>query len=111
MFSSSDTVPNMPARRDGDELLPVESEHVIAWPTVGRAAPPDLVVAAGVAAGLVIEIKASSVRKLADRSGVSRSTISRIVNGKTWPSTRDVARLEAATGRSLWTTVTMSTRA
>jgi DNA-binding Xre family transcriptional regulator len=43
-----------------------------------------------------------SLRKLADLTGITHSTISRVINGKVMPDLGTLARLEAAFGFQLW---------
>jgi len=66
------------------------------WPHIQGAAPPDLVAVAAIARALAAELQGVSLREAERRSGVSRSTISRILNGQTWPTVREIARLEQA---------------
>lgn len=43
-----------------------------------------------------------TVRALAEKTGVSASTISDILNGSVWPSVATLAQLEVALGVKLW---------
>ncbi len=88
-----------------DRRLPRDVYPSLEWPHIAPDAPPELVVVAGAARVLATEVKTRSLRSLASASGVSPSTISRIVNGQTWPNVREIARLEAVMGQTLWSSV------
>ena len=65
-------------------------------------APPEAHLAAALARRLKKAIRGRSLRRMADKSGVSAPTISHIINGKTWPDLRTLSRLEVAVGARLW---------
>lgn len=83
---------------------PVDYAPDGSWPDGPLApdAPPEAHLAAALARRLKKEIGCRPLRRIAARAGVSAPTISHIVNGKTWPDLRTLARLEVALGKRLW---------
>lgn len=49
-----------------------------------------------------LEATHQSLRTLAENTGITHSTISRVINGKVMPDLGTLARLEAAFGFQLW---------
>ena len=64
--------------------------------------PKEVFLAAGVAERLNKAIGEESFRYVAKKAGLSPQTILNILNGKTWPDLRTIAKLEQALGVRLW---------
>ena len=64
--------------------------------------PPEVYLAAGLANRLVYAIQKDSIRYIAKKAELSPQTILNILNGKTWPDLRTIARLEIVFDHQLW---------
>ena len=74
-----------------------------AWPDdLPDGAGPDVRLAAAIAMRLKARVDGLTLRKAEERTGISRSTINKIINGKAWPTMRTIAHLEAGLGTRLW---------
>lgn len=74
-----------------------------AWPeNLPPDAPADVRLAAGIAKRLKEKVDVLTLRKAEERTGVSRSHINKIINGKTWPSIHIIANLETGLRSTLW---------
>ncbi|MFF9069742.1 helix-turn-helix domain-containing protein [Streptomyces sp. NPDC014891] len=77
-----------------------------AWPHAALA--PDAPVSAYYGQALARNLERAmastphTLRTLADATGVTHSTISRVLNGKVMPDLGTIARLEVAVGFQLW---------
>ncbi|MFJ1577642.1 helix-turn-helix domain-containing protein [Streptomyces sp. NPDC088147] len=75
-------------------------------PVSGRQVPTAGVAPAGSDAsaevGRAMASTGHTLRTLADSTGVTHSTVSRVLNGKVMPDLGTLARLEAAFGFQLW---------
>jgi hypothetical protein len=69
-----------------------------------EGSPTDLLgaVAQAFALNLVDAIAGRSTRAFERESGMSNASVVRILKGQVWPDAVTIARLEVATGRSLW---------
>lgn len=71
------------------------------WPDRPSADP-----FAEVARQLVLNLRAAtggeSLRSVAERCGLSHTTLVRVMNGKAWPDLATIARLEAGLHAPLW---------
>ena len=65
-------------------------------------APREVYLAAGLAARLTSAIGEDSVRYIAKMADLSPQTILNILNGKSWPDLRTIARLEIVFDYRLW---------
>ena len=83
-----------------DRRLPADLVPAGAWPDELPAdAGPDVQLAAGIAIRLKKRVDGLTLRKAQQRTGISRSTINKIINGRTWPT---IANLEAGLKMRLW---------
>ena len=64
--------------------------------------PPEVYLAAALAIRLKNRIGNDSIRYVAKKADLSPQTILNILNGKTWPDLRTIARLETALSARLW---------
>lgn len=64
--------------------------------------PPEVFLAAGLAARLHTKIGDESVRYVAKKAGLSPQTILNILSGRSWPDLRTVAKLEVSLNTRLW---------
>ena len=64
--------------------------------------PPEVYLAAALAIRLKHRIGNESIRYVAKKADLSPQTILNILNGKSWPDLRTIARLETALGARLW---------
>jgi transcriptional regulator with XRE-family HTH domain len=74
------------------------------WPTgaLGRNAPEEAKLAAGIARRLAAAQGARSLRQLAAETGVSPGTLSNLLAGRSWGDVVTIARLETGLGVPLW---------
>ena len=66
--------------------------------------PPEVYLAAAVARRLKGGIRYNSIRSVAKKADLSPQTIINILNGKSWPDLRTIAKLENACNSWLWGT-------
>ena len=86
-----------------DRRLPADLVPAGAWPDELPAdAGPDVQLAAGIAIRLKKRVDGLTLRKAQQRTGISRSTINKIINGRTWPTIHTIANLEAGLKMRLW---------
>ena len=103
-----------PPRRHPDELTlclvahtrrppPADCVPAGMWPeNLPPNAAPDAKLAAGIAIRLKEKVDVLTLRGAEDRTGISRSTINKIINGRTWPTIHTIANLEAGLRTLLW---------
>ena len=74
------------------------------WPDgpLDPDAPPEARLAQGVAQRLEDRLKNMTVYRAAQRSDLNAQTIHNILEGRTWPNLRTLARLEASLNACLW---------
>ena len=64
--------------------------------------PQEVYLAAGLASRLVYAIQKDSIRYIAKKADLSPQTILNILNGRSWPDLRTIARLEIVFDYQLW---------
>ena len=64
--------------------------------------PPEVYLAAALARRLKMGIWRNSIRYVAKKADISPQTIINILNGKSWPDLRTIAKLENAFNSRLW---------
>ena len=64
--------------------------------------PAEVYLAAALATRLDHKIGGGSIRYIAKTAGLSPQTVLNILNGKTWPDLRTIAKLEIALNTRLW---------
>ena len=64
--------------------------------------PPEVYLAAALARRLKTDIRYNSIRSVAKKADLSPQTILNILNGKSWPDLRIIAKLENAFNSRLW---------
>jgi len=91
--------------------MPNPREHPVFHVAVGasfpegpfrRGTPREVYLASALAQRLNKKIGDESIRYIAKKADLSPQTILNILNGKTWPDLRTIARLENAVNGRLW---------
>lgn len=91
--------PVAPTRRP----LPADCVPEGTWPeNLPSDTAPDVRLAAAIARRLQARVDVLTLRKAEERTGISRSTINKVTNGRTWPTIHTIANLEAGLKVRLW---------
>ena len=67
-----------------------------------KGSPPEVFLAAALARRLKEKIGDESIRYIAKKADLSPQTILNILNGRSWPDLRTIAKLENALNSQLW---------
>jgi len=74
-----------------------------AWPAnLPPDADPDVKLAAAISIRLKARVDVLTLRGAEEQTGISRSTINKIINGRTWPTIHTIANMEAGLKTRLW---------
>ena len=85
-----------------DRFRDVEKDGPFPYAQFRKGSPPEVFLAAALARRLQEKIGDESIRYIAKKADLSPQTILNILNGKSWPDLRTIAKLENALNGQLW---------
>ena len=85
-----------------DSFRDVERDRPFPYGDFRKGSPPEVFLAAALARRLKKRIGDESIRYIAKKADLSPQTILNILNGKSWPDLRTIAKLENALNSQLW---------